>query len=361
MNKNTNLEQDYLQLLEDIVKYGVSKDDRTGTGTKSLFGRQLRHNMSNGFPLLTTKKMAWRAVVTELLWFLRGDTSIKYLKENNCNIWDGDCWKAYQKTMSTLNDEFISSSVLKKYSVENKEEFFERLAKDDDFDNIFGDFGPIYGEQYRNWTTEDGDTGIDQIQWLIDQIKTNPDSRRLLVNVWNVGDLHKMVLPPCHYSFQVYTRELSLHERVKLYGLEKINTTDNGYYEQEYARFKVDEHNIPTRAISLMFNMRSSDAPLGLPFNLASYGLLLEIFGRMVNMVPDELVANLGDVHVYNNQVDGVYEQISRIPFTFPKLVMDTTLNFNGSLDDFLATATPKSFNIEGYESHPTVKYPLSN
>lgn len=334
MNKNTNLEQDYLQLLEDIVKYGVSKDDRTGTGTKSLFGRQLRHNMSNGFPLLTTKKMAWRAVVTELLWFLRGDTNIRYLKENNCNIWDGDCWKAYQKRLLFYNEQGYLQ-MFDKNKTENKEEFFARLLKDEDFNSMFGDFGPIYGRQYRDW----GSRGIDQIQWLIDLIKKDPDSRRLLVNVWNIGDLHKMVLPPCHYSYQVYTRLLT---------------------QEEIAALPTSE-NPPQRAISLMFNMRSSDAPLGLPFNLASYGLLLEIFGRMVNMVPDELIATLGDVHVYNNQVDGVYVQISRTPYQFPKLVMDTTLDFNGSLDDFLATATPKSFNIEGYESHPTVKYPLSN
>lgn len=361
MNKNTNLEQQYLQLMEDIVKYGVSKDDRTGTGTKSLFGRQLRHNMSDGFPLLTTKKMAWRSIVTELLWFLRGDTNIRYLKENNCNIWDGDCWKAYQKSISILNNRF-NSDVVKKYGVENKEEFFERLAEDEDFNNVFGDFGPIYGQQYRNWLNECGDTGIDQVESLLYQIKTNPDSRRLLVNVWNCADIHKMVLPPCHYSYQIYTRELSNEEiafEANKRGFNLKGMTISG--KLLINPKEVKERNLPTRAISLMFNMRSSDVPLGLPFNLASYGLLLEIFGRMVNMVPDELIATLGDAHVYNNQVDGVYEQISRTPLTFPKLVMDTTLNFNGSLDDLLATATPKSFNIEGYESHPTIKYPLSN
>jgi thymidylate synthase len=206
MNK---LDKDYTDLLQDILDNGVTKQDRTGTGTISVFARQIRHDMKEGFPLLTTKKMPFKTIVTELLWFLRGDTNIKYLVDNGCNIWNGDAYKNYLKL--TVDSEPVS-----------QEEFINKIKQNAwDYANTWGELGPIYGNQWRKWNGvikksisgtklfSTGFTQIDQIQNLINNLKTNPDSRRLMVNAWNVGELDQMVLPPCHYGFQVYTRELS--------------------------------------------------------------------------------------------------------------------------------------------------------
>jgi len=212
----------YQDLLQDILDNGVEKKDRTGTGTLSVFGRQIRHKMSDGFPLLTTKKMAWKTMVTELLWFLRGDTNIKYLVDNNCHIWDGDAYKNYCKHFM---DEYLEKNELGE-SYRNSlrpypiEEFINKIKTDDEFANKWGELGPIYGAQWRGWGRKEGTLqdpyytykGIDQIANLISELKTNPDSRRLMVSAWNVGELDQMVLPPCHYGFQVYTRELSYDE-----------------------------------------------------------------------------------------------------------------------------------------------------
>jgi len=210
-----NIEHDYLKLLKDILDNGVEKQDRTGTGTISVFGRQIRHKMSVGFPLLTTKKMPFKTIVTELLWFLRGDTNIKYLINNGCNIWTGDAYKSYSAFYS-LSGQIKSLT---------QEEFIDKIKTDDEFAKYWGELGPIYGHQWRDWgsryetnrilgTRTKRKPGIDQIQKLIQDIKTSPDSRRLMVNAWNVGELDEMVLPPCHYGFQVYTRELSFHQRI---------------------------------------------------------------------------------------------------------------------------------------------------
>ena len=219
----SNIEHDYLRLLKDILDNGVTKEDRTGTGTISVFGRQIRHKMSEGFPLLTTKKMPFNLIATELIWFLMGDTNIKYLVDNNCHIWDGDAYKAYVKYWEP-NIEYIDGK-----AILTQEEFINRIKTDDKFAKTWGELGPVYGKQWRNWNgkwklTEEDNTnfdkwrqnldrkGIDQIQNLIDDLKSNPDSRRLMVSAWNVGELDQMVLPPCHYGFQVYTRELSWYD-----------------------------------------------------------------------------------------------------------------------------------------------------
>ena len=339
MNK---LDKQYTELLQDIIDNGVKKDDRTGTGTISVFGRQIRHNMKDGFPLLTTKKMPFKIILTELLWFLNGDTNIKYLVDNNCHIWDGDAYKNYCKQWSKYpsegnftNNEY--TSLTKHEAIRfTQNEFINKIKTDDEFAKMWGELGPIYGKQWRSWGSIDKETffnsdnldesnkdarhgmfykesEIDQIQNLINELKTNPDSRRLIVNAWNVGELDKMVLPPCHYGFQVYTRELSFDERVVLANkpemIDDKHYTDNAISELTQL---LDENNIPTRAISLMWNQRSVDTALGLPFNIASYALLLEIIGKIVNMVPDELIGNLGDVHLYSNHLDGVKEQIGR-------------------------------------------------
>jgi thymidylate synthase len=272
------LDKKYQDLLQDILDNGVSKSDRTGTGTISVFGRQIRHNMKQGFPALTTKKLAWKQVVSELLWFLTGQTNIAFLHKHNNHIWDGD---------------------------------YEKSGRTD------GDLGPIYGKQWRKW---DGKNGrIDQIDDLVRELKTNPDSRRLMVSAWNVGELDQMVLPPCHYGFQVWTRE------------------ENGQ-----------------RYISLMWNQRSVDTFLGLPFNIASYALLLQIIANEVNMIPDELIGNLGDTHLYLNHIEQAKEQISREPFDLPILKTDAKI-------DGICCNIPDDFVLENYQYHPTIKAPLSN
>jgi thymidylate synthase len=311
-----SLDAQYQDLLQAILDYGVEKKDRTGTGTKSIFGYTIRHKMSWGFPLLTTKKMAWKTMVTELLWFLRGDTNIKFLVDNNCHIWDGDVWSNYSKKIIANNIQLIPAIDLP----ETKEEFINKIKTDDEFAENWGELGPIYGKQWRQWQNYNGyhlDEPIDQIQNLINELKTNPDSRRLMVSAWNVGELDQMVLPPCHYGFQVYTRELSLEERLDL-----ASKTYDVFDPLDFSiPAKVDHDEIdklypvPKRAISLMWNQRSVDTFLGLPFNIASYGLLLEIIAKMVNMVPDELIGNLGDTHLYLNHVEQAKEQIERTSF----------------------------------------------
>jgi thymidylate synthase len=383
-----NIEHDYLRLLKDILDNGVQKQDRTGTGTISVFGRQIRHKMSEGFPLLTTKKMPFKTMVTELLWFLRGDTNIKYLVDNNCHIWDGDAYKNYLfnsdwHPISSVNGGFIGTKT-DSDEIMTQELFINKIKTDDEFAQKWGELGPIYGKQWRGWTSTkavefDEDTFVpikyedvrvnDQIQNLINDLKTNPDSRRLMVNAWNVGELDQMVLPPCHYGFQVYTRELSAKERWDWYG-------KNGgpYGEQKLVALMVYEDeednshihswlktwapNVPTRAISLMWNQRSVDTFLGLPFNIASYGLLLMMLADEVNMVPEELIGNLGDVHLYSNHIEQAKEQITREPMKLPTL---------GEIPDYLCMKDnwecyePSDFTLENYESHPTIKAPLSN
>jgi thymidylate synthase len=357
-----NLDKQYLQLVQDILDYGVEKKDRTGTGTKSIFGYTIRHKMSDGFPLLTTKKMAWKTMVIELLWFLRGDTNIKYLVDNGCHIWDGDAYKNYRYENFASRGDTIT-----------QEEFIKKIKNDGEFAKKWGDLGPIYGKQWRAWkqfipydvTEENCKVAVkvtDQIQNLINDLKTNPDSRRLMVSAWNVGELDQMVLPPCHYGFQVYTRELSFEERYVLYfeRLDSIMVPLDIKVPNIHQYFT--ELNIPTRAISLMWNQRSVDVGLGLPFNIASYGLLLEIIAKITNMVPDELIGNLGDTHLYLNHIEPIKEQLTREPFELPKLVHMKTdefwKEFNMSLIGHL---DPTDFTLENYQSHPTIKLPLSN
>ena len=293
------LDKQYTDLLQDILDNGVTKKDRTGTGTISVFGRQIRHKMSDGFPLLTTKKMHFKSIATELIWFLRGDTNIKFLLDNGCHIWTGDAYKHY---ITTYKGNFEL----------DPDEFIDAIKTNPEFAEKRGELGPIYGKQWRNWDwyTLGGVDKVDQIANLIQDLKTNPDSRRLMVNAWNVGELDSMTLPPCHYGFQVYTRELTNHELNLLYS--KRRGLDNLDGEYTYGTIIAKDPNIPRRAISLMWNQRSVDTFLGLPFNIASYGLLLEIIAKAVNMVPDELIGNLGDIHLYSNHIEQAKEQIGR-------------------------------------------------
>jgi thymidylate synthase len=337
-----NLDQQYLDLLDNVMRHGNVKQDRTGTGTRSLFGKVIRHDMSEGFPILTTKKVAWKQVVTELLWLLSGSTNIKPLVDNGNNIWNGDAIKNYEKH----NGEIDWGPL-----VDKQEVFINMILTDDEFAKKWGELGPIYGKQWRDWN------GVDQIQNLIDNIKTNPDSRRLMVNALNVGDLRDMVLPPCHYAFQVYTEDLYEYQRLAWYCRQKSVPYYHDHMSQE-----LDHYNVPTRGISMMVNIRSSDIPLGLPFNISSYGLLLDILGNMTNLIPRELIIVLGDAHVYLNQKESASIQLTRQPKQLPVLSYNhSNVRFDGSIDDFLQSCTYKDFILKGYEPHPTIKFPLSN
>ena len=308
----SSIEEQYRGLLGSLLHNSTSKDDRTGTGTLSLFGRQIKHDMKHGFPLLTTKKMAVKTMMTELKWFLKGDTNIKYLVENGCHIWNGDAYKrfTYYTDENTSMDRFI-----------------ELIKTDAEFAEKWGELGPIYGKQWRSWkgdTWEEGNTDgtdgsylqteyVDQIQNLINELKTNPDSRRLMVSAWNVGDLYLMTLPPCHYGFQCYVRD--------------------GKY------------------LSLMWNQRSVDTFLGLPFNIASYAALLCLIAEEVNMIPDQLIGNLGDVHLYSNHIDQAMEQISREMYDLPTISFSNVNILDGEFD----------YEVHDYKYHPSIKAPLSN
>ena len=423
-----SLDTQYQDLLKSILEYGVIKNDRTGTGTKSIFGYTIRHNMKHGFPLLTTKKMAWKSIVTELLWFLQGNTNIKYLVDNNCHIWDGDAYKNYTKKVEDIIDGYMCGDIMgmqphitsmfgdsDKLIPLTKEQFIGKIKTDNEFAKEWGELGPIYGKQWRKWQgwmswEEDGRKGMgslwyDQIQRLLADLKHNPDSRRLMVNAWNVAELDQMVLPPCHYGFQVYTRLLTPHERLEILQERGGGRLDGSPlksgYDDQYKMF-----NIPSRAISLMWNQRSVDAFLGLPFNIASYGLLLSLLAKEVNMVPDELIGNLGDTHLYLNHIEQAKEQIgtkltfderyalftghdktweegggnaygkingldmmddagipirTREPYKLPTLNLDFKYTYwDGYVVEWEKIPMDK-ITIENYKYHPTIKAPLSN
>ena len=340
-----NLDKDYQNLIYDIITNGVVKEDRTGTGTLSVFGRQIRHNMLSGFPLLTTKKMAWKAMVTELLWFLHGYTNIKYLVENGCNIWNGDAYKNYEKHA---------------VDILSMDQFIEQIKTDDAFAKMWGELGPIYGKQWRSWGTNEHATigihRVDQIQKLVLDIMNNPDSRRLMVSAWNVGELDQMVLPPCHYGFQVYTQDLNEPARFTWYK----NTIDPDAFPHDRISDEMDAAFVPTVGLSLMWNQRSVDTFLGLPFNIASYGLLLHILAHDTNTIQHHLIGNLGDTHLYLNHLHQAREQVGREPFALPQLrIHDEEADF--MIIDNSGFFTPSNFEVINYESHPAIKAPLSN
>lgn len=375
-----NVDKQYLELLQYIIDNGVEKKDRTGTGTISIFDYSMRFNMSEGFPLLTSKKMFTKAVIVELMWFLRGDTNIKYLVDNGCNIWNGDAYKNYEKyNKFNSNPEWLKRVPLENgyYGAElyNIEEFVEKIKTDDEFASKWGELGPVYGKQWRGWNGVDRDSffnsdnlddsnkdarhgmfykesNIDQIQNLINNLRENPDSRRLIVNAWNVSEIDEMILPPCHYGFQCYTTELSYKERYKIWFSNNYETGFE-YNDEVVIDFKNEYWEpTPTRKLDLKFTMRSCDVPLGIPFNIASYGFLLHLLAREVNMIPGDLIFSGGDCHIYLNQLDGVHEQIKRETFELPRLVLK-----NKSINDLKY----EDFELIGYKSSPVISYPLSN
>ncbi len=363
-----NVDKQYLKYLEYILENGVEKRDRTGTGTLSIFDYSMRFKMSEGFPLLTSKKVFLKGVIHELIWFLRGDTNIKYLVDNGVNIWNGDAYKNYANKVSLSS----SGKWCKVVEGENgnhpqlytQEEFINKIKTDDEFAKEWGELGPVYGKQWRSWDGfEQQPIGWhhgspseyrtvsknDQISDLINRLKTEPDSRRLLVSAWNVSDLPKMALPPCHFGFQCYTSELSYQQRIKWW-CDSLGK--NISYADDINESKLDKLNVPKRKIDLKWFQRSVDSPLGLPFNIASYAILLHLLAKEVNMVPGDLIFNGGDCHIYLNQINGVKEQLLRKTFKLPKIKLNNKSIFDFKYEDL---------EIVGYVSSPTIHFPLSN
>jgi thymidylate synthase len=303
----------YLNLVKDVLEHGVEKVDRTGVGTIAVFGRQMRFDLSDGtIPLLTTKKMHVPAIIHEILWYLSGSGNVQYLRDNGVRIWN-------------------------EWAGEN------------------GDLGPVYGVQWRKWPQYKWNeqaityerTFIDQIKQLVDQLKTNPDSRRLLVSAWNVSDLDEMALPPCHYSFQCFTEKLSLRDRI--YESSKTHyVPDLLALSAELISHTLDEVGVPSRKLSLILNMRSNDVGLGNPFNIVQYSILLRMLCEVVNMTPGEFIWNGGDVHIYTNHIDALKEQTTREPFASPTLSFTRKVS---DIDDFKF----EDFVIGRYEHHPTI------
>jgi len=340
---NLTIDEQYQDLLSTILYYGKEKKDRTGIGTKSIFGYTLRHDMTKGFPLLTTKKVAYKSMVTELKWFLKGRTDLRWLLENNCHIWTGDAYSSYVRTHQwELDDDYYK----------DVKDFEKRILEDDDFSQVWGNLGFIYGKQWRDFgglkRMGEEIPGVDQISDLIDEIRRNPDGRRLMVNAWNASDLIYMKLPPCHYGFQIYTTELTLGERQQEF-CDRLGKSI--HYAKNLDHDFLDKDDVPKRKISLMWNQRSVDVFLGLPFNIASYALLLKLIADEVNMVPDQLIGNLGDTHLYLNHLDQAKEQLTREPYCLPELEVSKVDILNG---DF-------NYELHSYESHPSIKAPLSN
>ncbi len=303
--KTNHPEYQYLNLLTDILDNGVYKDDRTGTGTYSVFGRQIRFDLSDGFPLLTTKKVFLRGIIHELLWFLQGDQNIKYLVDNNVHIWDDWPYRFYKEV--TQNDGNTPLS---------QEDFIKSIKESDDFAQKWGNLGPVYGVQWRHWKGPDGKE-VDQIANLVSQIRKNPNSRRLIVSAWNASDIEEMAkagLPPCHTLFQFYVL--------------------NG-------------------KLSCQLYQRSADMFLGVPFNIASYALLTLMIAHVTNLKPGDFVHTFGDAHIYKNHIEQVKEQLGRDPRAFP------TISINPKVTDIFSF-TFDDITLENYDPHPAIKAPVA-
>ena len=293
----------YLKLLDDICRHGVVRGDRTGTGTKGIFGYQMRFDLNEGFPLVTTKRIFLKGVIYELLWFLKGDTNIKYLVDNGVHIWDSDAFRYY-------NELCVKHGVLPV----DMETFLAAAGMESPIDGYrFGDLNNVYGYQWRSWPTPSGEP-IDQIRRVIDTIKNNPTSRRIIVSAWNVADVEDMALPPCHTMFQFFVAEGRL---------------------------------------SCQLYQRSGDVFLGVPFNIASYALLTMMIARECGLEPSEFIHTLGDAHLYLNHLDQAAEQLSREPRKLPTMRLNPNV---ASIFDYKY----EDFELEGYDPHPTIKAPLS-
>lgn len=376
-------DETYLKLLKEIDEIGyIEGNSRTGVGTKAIFAREIRFDLSKGYmPLLTTKKMFTKGAIYELLWFFGNhmfidkykdfsSTNAKYLIDNNVNIWVGDLYKKYlqavKDTKKYINDNeygYYEIPRLHWITKENeepftKEEFIDKIKKDDDFADEFAECGPIYGFQWRGWVGVEGIT--DQLQNAIDKLKKNPTDRRIMVSAWNVDAIEHgdMVLPPCHYGYTFFTRLLSLDERIDLASQDKhFDVCDFGIGPQvtdEHCHEVCDRYEVPRRALSLKWNQRSVDTPLGLPFNIISYALLLRMVAKEVGMLAEELIGSLENTHYYLNQLEGVKEHISRkVLHSSPKL----WLNPEKSIFEYQY----EDIKIVDYVSQSEIKFPLSN
>ncbi len=308
-----HVDESYLELLEHIIKNGTEKTDRTGTGTKSIFGYQMRFNLQDGFPLLTTKKVPIKSIIHELLWFMRGDTNLKYLADNNVHIWDEWPYKAYL----TRNNIEVPKTGSDQWNSGIKE-FIEKIKTDENFAKDYGNLGPIYGYQWRNWPTPNGQH-IDQLKNTIEQIKKTPDSRRLIVSAWNVADIDEMAkagLPPCHCLFQFYVADGKL---------------------------------------SCQLYQRSCDTFLGVPFNIASYALLTMIIAQICNLEVGEFIWTGGDTHLYLNHLEQVNLQLSRKSDIRPMPKIKINPN-KKALEDF----TVEDFELIDYNPHESIKAPIA-
>jgi thymidylate synthase len=334
-----NVDKQYQELLTKILDKGRQKGDRTGTGTISIPFAAVEFDMSEGFPLLTTKKVFTKAIVHELLWFLKGDTDVKGLEQHNVSIWTSDAYREYTKEWMKINPPMSGPYTEKMLT---KEEFTLNLR---DPSTKGWDLGPVYGAQWRRWKSYDKHRQspeefddviyIDQIQQVMDKLINNPDDRRIMVSAWNVAEIDKMALPPCHYGFQLYSEELTTQERFN-YGLDVLGY--NGLLDAQTDEDTIsllDGFNVPKRRLSLIWDQRSCDTFLGIPFNIASYGILLHMFAQQANMVPDRLIGSLKNVHVYNNHVDQCKEQIAREPRKLPRIVLNKAKDiFSYTYDD---------------------------
>lgn len=314
------MEQAYLDLGAKLIEEGHLKEDRTGTGTRSIFGYQMRFDLSAGFPLLTTKRVPFGLIKSELLWFLKGDTNIRYLLQHNNHIWDEWAFQRYVASSDyhgpDMTDFGRRSLVDPEFNVlyqAESQRFCERILADEDFAKKYGELGNIYGSQWRHWQTRDGGF-IDQLQNVIEMIKTTPDSRRLIVSAWNPEDVPSMALPPCHTMFQFYVNDGKL---------------------------------------SCQLYQRSGDVFLGVPFNIASYALLTHLIARETGLEVGEFIHTLGDAHLYNNHLDQMKEQLSRTPRALPKLILaaDKHSVFDFEMEDI---------TIEGYDPYPSIKAPIA-
>lgn len=310
----------YLELLEKIKQEGIEKSDRTGTGTKSIFGYQMRFDLSKGFPILTTKRVPFGLIKSELLWFIKGDTNIRYLLQHNNHIWDEWAFKRYVESpdytgedMTDFGRRSLQDPVFKEVYEKELETFCQRILNEDDFAAKYGELGNIYGSQWRHWKTTQGET-IDQLAQVIEMLKTSPDSRRLIVSAWNPEDVPSMALPPCHTMFQFYVADGKL---------------------------------------SCQLYQRSADVFLGVPFNIASYALLTHLIANEVGLEVGEFVHTLGDAHLYLNHLEQVDLQLSRETYELPQLVLKHP---EKSLYDLEVVDVV----LEGYECHPTIKAPIA-
>lgn len=340
---NNHVDDQYLNLVNDIIENGQEKDTRAGK-TRSVFGRQLRFNLQEGLPMLTTKKMFSKGVIHELLWFLKGDTNIKYLVDNGVHIWDDDAYRYYMEWCETNRGPLSEGE-----AYPTKEDFLELVKKEESiildndlpFDGletyVFGDLGPVYGKQWTNWY------GHNQVEEVIETLKKNPNDRRMIISAWNVAEIPDMALPPCHYCCQFYTTKMTAEEQTTWL----LSHNEDGNITNPVA---------PTYKLSCMWNQRSVDTLLGLPFNILSYGILTHLIAQCVGMEVGELIFNGGDVHVYENQIETYKkEQQSREP----KMYGLPTLVLNPEIKE-IRKFTYEDIKIEGYESYPSVKYPLS-